>query len=45
MQLFAGRSIDAAAAEPRKRQSYQEPCGVMPVRLFAVRCSVHFAAC
>jgi hypothetical protein len=22
-----------------KRQSYQEPCGVTPARLFAVRCS------
>jgi hypothetical protein len=40
MQPFPISSIDREAAEPRNRQSYQEPCGVMPARLFvAVQCN------
>jgi hypothetical protein len=39
MQPFRGSAIDWEAAEPRNRQSCLEPCGVMPVRLFAVRCN------
>jgi hypothetical protein len=35
MQPFPVSSIDREAAEPRNRQSYQEPCGVTPARLFA----------
>jgi hypothetical protein len=37
MQPFAAWAIDHPAAEPRNRQSYQEPCGVMPARLFAAQ--------
>src|SRR3984957_6123581 len=37
MQPFSASRIERTAAEPRNRQSCQEPRGVMPVRLFAVR--------
>jgi hypothetical protein len=37
MQPFPGSTIDWLAAEPRNRQSYLEPRGVTPARLFAVR--------
>jgi hypothetical protein len=33
MKPFPVSSIDEEAAEPRNRQSRQEPCGVMPARL------------
>ena len=37
MQLFCGFVIVGTTAEPHNRQSFQEPRGVTPVRLFAVK--------